>query len=309
VSSFDAWLDARDGKSLAAAWSELAPTTIELAPPQATSDIGIQGWYRTGYPAAQLASVWLGRPVESFAWLAPYDSLDHDLERAGAPTPIFKVGRGVEVSFLEHAVNERDCYEEWDLREARVGNRGVQRLFVAWGRSDGTRDGGEGGRGTVVRFFDREKRIGVCVPLYSCKVSLIGDVDIDVREPLDLFDFNPSLRVPAWATYDLDKVRGLIAQLATEVDAHYDQSASWPRFGDSRYENGPHAVYIEERRTGGEGTVDFRVEGLPWGQQLQGGMRFTPEAAYGSFNVRLPADAATRMLARLSAIEGVQRDS
>lgn len=314
VDPFDAWLDARDGKSIADAWAALAPQTIEVGPAP-TSGLGVLAWTRTGSAAAQLASAWLGVPIAKVAWLGAYDNVSGDLERAGAPPSIVREGGTGDLKFLENVVDERDCFADWDIREVIEGTRGVQRVKLAWGRSDGTRDGGEGGFGIVVRFFDRVRKVGASVALYSCKVSLIGGLDLEtIRAPLDLFDLHPSFRVPAWKKFDPEQARALVAQLAAEIDAHYDQSAAWPIeelqvegpdrwFVRSRCAHGPHAVLFEERKR--DGTIDIHLEGLPWGQEFQGGMRFTPEAAFGYFNVRLPEEIATRMLARLKSIDGV----
>ena len=314
MSTFDDWLDARDGRALEAAWTALAATTIEIGPVPVRGVSDLLGFHRTGHAATQLASAWLGMPIEKIEWLAIGDELD--LDRKGAPPAIFKDRRNVDFSFLEHEVKERDVYEVWDIRELRTGKRGAQRVYLGWGRSDGSRDGGEGGRGTVMRFYDRELQIGVCIPYYSRRVSFIGSVDVDkVVAPLDLFGFSINFRMPAWTTFDVDKARGLVAQLATEFDAHFDQSASWPQevladSGDgrrrSRYAHGPHAVHVGEDRP--DGTVDIRLEGLPWGYDFDGGMRFLPESGHGYFNVRLPEESAMRMLARLWTIEGIQID-
>lgn len=315
MNPFDAWLDARDGKSIADAWAVLAPQTIEVGPAP-TSGLGVLPWTRTGAAAAQLASVWLGVPIEKVAWLGAYDNMPGDLERAGAPPSIAREGEGTgDLKFLENVVNERDCVGSWDIREVIEGARGVQRIKLAWGRSDGSRDGGEGGFGIVVRFFDRATKLGASVALYSCKISLIGGLDLEaVRAPLDLFDLHPSFRVPAWKTFDPEQARALVAQLAAEIDAHYDQSAAWPVaelqveepdrwFVRSRCAHGPHAVLFEERSR--DGTIDIRLEGLPWGLEFCGGLRFTPDAAFGYFNARLPEETAIRMLARLKSIDGV----
>lgn len=311
MTAFDAYLDARDGTALAAAWSAVSPTTIDLSPERPTG-VGILGFYWSGFALARLARAWLGLPLDAFHWLT-IDELY--LASSNAPAPTFSAATKSSRSFLEHRFDERDCFEDWTVREMHAGSRAMQWVHVGWGRGPMTREGGEGGSGTVVRFVDRGAQIGISVVPYTSKIIVFGEVDLaPVRAALDLFDFNPNFRMPASA-FAPDHVRALVAQLASEIDAHFDTSATWSgrivhaedeHYAETHYEQDGFVVEVQTRR--GLGTVDIALRGLPADQQFVGGVRFTPEATYAYFNIRLPAELALRVTARLATIEGLQRD-
>ena len=310
MTTFADWLEARDSAALERAWTALAPVHNAL---------GRAGWHLDGFGAAQLASSFLGVPLDRLHWLTRTgDALRDD---ATAPPPELVDRNAAEFCFVDDALDIRAaCYEHWQLRELVIGDRGVQLLTVGY-----RLDEQSGDTGTVIRIFDRAAQRGASIYCGSQRVSTIGDVDLG---PLDLFVHTATFRNAAWKTHDLATTRGLVAQLAAEIDAHYDVSSAWPgrivdeqelldvrrervRITDHRFEADARAITITEQHHA-EGSWDewswthAAVEGLPWGHALAVDIHTKPSGTFGHVTVRLPLALGERVIARLTTIPSLE---
>jgi hypothetical protein len=277
--TFSDWLDARDSETLARVWSGLDKNLVEVGAPD---------WDITVHGAAQLAAAVLAWPIERLAWLALPDE--------EMPAPTFETKRTVERCFVELGIDLHGaCYESWTIREECEGGRGVQHVSVGYAHhDDGTREGG-GGSKRVVRVFDRAAGIGASIGIGSRSVATIGEINVAA---LDLFHRYQFFSVPGWKV-DHDGLRGLFAQLASEVDAHFDVSTSWPAGRGGRFESGTFAVELSPRHGG----LSATAHGLPWGHALS---IWIDESSHGSVELCLPLAVGQAVLARLSFVTGVR---
>lgn len=189
----DAWLQARDADALERAWLALPARHVD-AP-----DDGPPAYY-TAAGAARLAAAWLG---ENVAWL---DAPPHDMDRAGAPSPVFTTRRAVPRCYLERAIDVReDCNETWTLRELRDGPRVVQWLHVDFDLGDGTRDG-RGSGATAVRVADLDAGVGASVLVGSIRATVVA------RDPS---------RLPSLAQRALDALDAFEDHLSCELPLPY----------------------------------------------------------------------------------------
>src|SRR5262249_45646471 len=148
--------------------------------------------------------------------------------------------------------------------------------------------------------FDRSTSRGVSVHVGSTKAWTIGE-PTDLA-PLDLFAQRTSFKL-AWQRYDLDSLRGFLAQLAADLDAHFDTCTTWPggvtadqiiddrdynvriRRRVQRFESGPYAIELDElldpdgkKETG---WLTATVHGLPWGHSLRARIDSTSHPVWG----------------------------
>jgi len=306
VDAFADWLDAREAESLHAAWTALAPVHHKLGRPE---------WFTSTHGAIILAQHFLGWPRERLEWLA----------RTGDPTapPPFTDRRPASWCFLENGIDYREpCTASWHVRELSDGTRGVQLVSVGFTLYDPAEDSSSSAGATVIRIFDRARRIGTSLLSGTQTVSTIGAFDI---APLDLFEHTRGFRNAAWTQHDLAATRGMLAQLAAEVDAHYDVSAAWPAqiveqntFEDPRreavhvttyrYESGPHAMVLTEQRHDSWAWTHAELEGLPWGHTLTVDLHTRATGTAGHVAFRLPLAEGDAVLARLVAMPGITLD-
>jgi len=306
VGVFDEWLDARDGESMRSAWAALAPTTHEVA------ELG-SGWSVTAHAAAQLAHAFLGWPLDRLDWLCrPLDEVRELAHRT------FSAERDVTFSFLDNAFSVREaCHETLTIYEDTDGPRGVQHILGGFD-IPGATGWDAGGGAVVVRIFDREKQIGASVITSTRYVSTIGDIDL---ARLELFTKNDMFRVPK-PRDSLAFVRGVIAQLGAEIDAHYDVSTEWPgrvvrdfpittdgmHLVQHRFEAQGRAVTVSEQTyPDGRDVVRAELEGLPWGHDLWVSIDTRPEGSRGQICMRMPIELGKRVFARLDTIPNVDR--
>lgn len=305
MTAFADWLDARDSAALARAWTALEP---------AHHAFGHAGWAVNAFGATQLASHFLGVPRERLQWL----TLDDD------GPPLVSLERAATHCFLENAIDVHAALaEHWQVREWADGSRGVQLVTVGYRVADGY--GETGTAATVVRIFDRDARIGASIHCGSQRVSTIGALDLG---PLDLLEHTATFRNPAWKKHDLATTRGLVAQLAAELDAHFDVSAAWPgriideqelldvrrervRITNHHFEAGPRAVTIAEQHHAEDAWDEWSwthaaALGLPWGHALEVAVNTKPSGAFGHVSVRLPLALGERVVARLAAIPSLE---
>lgn len=276
------WLAARDAASVRSAWSALAPVRHEVSKPR--RDL-------TKHGAAQLAAAMLGERAD---WL---------LDVRGGSVPAFRADRIVDGSSLDHAWDIRDdCHETWELHEQRDGARGVQLIVVGAGTITGRP---EGGGVSVVRIFEHDR--AVSVQLESRAVATIGEVDL---APLDLMDCVQYFTREA-AAIDVEVMRGLLAQVIAEYDAHYDTSTQWPlashehvtpHYLDPRlrstFVDGARSVTVDQLERGPR-TWLATAHGLAWGHVVE---LASNDDGHGDLRVRLPDAEIDRVSARLGAI-------
>jgi hypothetical protein len=323
---FDGWLDARDGETLARAWAALPKTKaiVGIRPPFV---LGIQP-----LGAARLAAAWLQCSPERFAWFA----ID-DPENAAVPRPVFEERRAATRCFLEGAIDctEADLGEHWRIREVIEGTRGVQLIKLGFEYGPMTREGGNGGSAMVVRLFDRSAARGVSFQLHSNDVYLMGEpVDLS---PLDLFAHRVSYKL-RWATLELAAVRGFIAQLTADLDAHFDTSAEWEggvtrdevlesvqynfrtRRREFQFCAGPYAIELGENLDpdivdDASGMFAVTVRGLPFGHQVSVRIALSYEPGKeappawgvdGWIDFTLPLAQLEAAVARTAAIPGIE---
>lgn len=285
TSTLHRWLEARDADAVREAWSALDPRVHVVTERRCSLD---------AYSAAQLAAAMLGERPE---WIV-------DLTYA---RPAFEIERDVDACFLDHVWNLAGrCREAWTLHERRDGDRGVQVVTVSRGSSEPSP---ERASATVVRVFDRDR--AASVHLFANTVATIGEVDL---APLDLHLSSQSFTLDT--AYDLATVRGLVAQLAAELDAHYDTSTLWPgvvaetvhdepAFSKSiehAFTNGGHALAVCEEIRGAKQIATATVRGLPWGHKVEMEIEGRGNRLYGYIVVRLPETDIARLIARLGAI-------
>lgn len=328
--SFDGWLDARDGETLARAWATLGATRTEVGA-HSKFVLGIQP-----HGAAQLAAAWLGCSPERFAWFA-MDRLD-DEEARTSPAPVFAERRPVTRCFLDGAidVSEPDCGENWQIREIIDGPRGVQFITVDYSYGPMTREGGNGGSAKVVRLFDRSTSRAVSLQLWSRDVYTIG-APVDLS-PLDLFAHRVTYQLP-WTEIDLDSVRGFVAQLTADLDAHFDTSAEWgggvsvdkvleseqynfrTRRLEHRFQAGPYAIEFGQNLDPDDpddepSMIYAEVRGLPFGHQVNVRVSLAYEhdehdvppkwTVDGWIDFTLPLAQLDAAVARAAAVPGIQ---
>ncbi|MBA2540301.1 MAG: hypothetical protein H0V17_11740 [Deltaproteobacteria bacterium] len=315
--SFDGWLDARDSATVEREWATLGGRRIELGQ-SAPRYLAIKP-----EGAALLAAGFLGCSPDRFGWWATDRNRDPPW-----PPATFQEGRGVSRSFFDHElqVDEQDAHETFTIREVIEGTRGVQHITIdcSWGEM--TREGGSGRSMTFVRVFDRSTQRAVSIPLYSTGVWMVGDVDLS---PLDLFAQRVEYKL-AWKRHDTDAVRGFLAQLAADLDAHFDVSPSWPggviedrviesveynfrtRKRVQRFESAPFAIQLDENLdpdTNEGGMMWATVQGLPWGHELNVRICNTDDPVWGVdgwIDFTLPRAQLEAALARTAAIPGIQ---
>ena len=266
------WLEARDAEAVRRAWTALAPRRHEFS--NRNRCLTFQG-------AALLAEAMLGKRAD---WI---------VESRNRRPPEFEVARIVDASFVDGVWNVVDkCRETWSLHEQREGLRGVQVVFVEAGTVVGRP---EGGGQTFVRVFDRDRAASITID--SNYVSTIGEVDL---APLDLLGFAEPF---SSSSYDVDALRGVVAQIASELDAHFDTSPQWPEVDRRRPDDDSYRVYGDGHRSvairvARHADPRVTVHGLPWGHDLQ--------LSYGYVRGRLPNAAIDRVIARLASISSAR---
>jgi hypothetical protein len=312
--SFDGWIDARDGETLAREWATVNAKSVA---------IGEARWLSIKPTAvAVLAANFLGSSPDCFAWFAaePWES-------EKLPPPTFSVGREVSRCTFEGVVHvPHECGEVWKIRELVEGPRGVQHIDLQYHWGEYTRDGGNGGGLTVVRLYDRSTAQGVSIRLSGQDVWVIGE-PLDLSA-LDLFSQRTELRLP-WKRYDPDAILGLVARLAADLDAHFDTAPAWPgglvsdevvgtdtrvRRREYRYASGGYAIEMSDFRypedlPEGTGRMNTRIEGLPWGHQVCPRLEGSDDPVWGmkgSLDLTLPRAQLDATIARLAAIPGIE---
>lgn len=305
-SSFDAWLDARDAATVARAWETLDARGVPITKDRSTRADAV----------AVLAASFLGSPLDRFAWFMaePWESerLPPATSRTGAEVP--------RLVFDGEVLCDHGCGHSVEIREVVEGTRGIQHVKVEWYWGEFTRDGGNGGGATFVRVFDRSSRRAVSIRTYWETAWMIGE-GIDLA-PLDLFGERVAFEL-AWKTYDVDMVRGLVAQIVAALDARFDASTTWPggmvnerinevgdmrfRQRDYRYASGAFAIGVSQfvdLAVNDAGRTTFVIEGLPMGW-LRGTLDVAsdrPSAVTGAIDPRLPRAQLAATLDRLAAI-------
>lgn len=306
---FSEWLDARDAERLHAAWTALAPTNHTLGRPE---------WHTSSHGAILLAHQFLGWPLDRLAWLARRG----DELRADASAPPQALTEATR-AFLENVFDTPvQGPMRYSVRELAEGSRGVQLVTCALAYYDDTIDANATVGGSVIRLFDRRMRIGASIVPGTQAASTIGAFDL---APLDLFEHTRGVRNSSWTQHDLAATRGMLAQLAAELDAHYDVSTAWPSqvvdqqaFQDPRrervdvttyrYEAGPHAMLLTEQRHDDWAWTHAELEGLPWGHALSVDLHTRVTGTAGHVAFRLPLAEGDAVIARLVAMPGVALD-
>ena len=117
----------------------------------------------------------------------------------------------------------------------------------------------------------------------------------------------------------------MLAQLAAELDAHYDVSAAWPpqileqhTFEDPRrepvhvttyrFESGPHAMTLTEQRHDAWAWTHAELAGLPWGHALSVELHTRATGTAGHVAFRLPLADGDAVLARMAAMPSLVFD-
>lgn len=212
--------------------------------------------------------------------------------------PDYRSNAVVEASYLDGEWDIAEpCHETWALWEQRDADRGVQLVQIGAGSITGPP---EGGGQVFVRVFDRDRAASVAID--TVHATTVGEVD---PGPLDLlacstyFYLEPS----GQPRETLETLRGIIAQLAGELDAHYDTSPSWPAVDERTFGDGAHSItWVHERD---RDRFTAHVHGLPWGHALAVTLRMTSRQC--DLAVRLPDADIGRVLERLQAIEQADR--
>lgn len=292
MTAFEDWLDARDGDSIARTWTALAAER-----PLERVTLREPGWWLTTQGIARFAAAFLGWPVERLEWITR-GLIEH------MPSPVFDARRETARSFLEECLDDDSGCEIISFHEERDGTRGIQLVSALSSQSldddymlNHTTYGG-----VVYRVFDRATATGVSITstMDVAKVAKIGDVDLDA---LDLFGREQGFDLTTWTGADPDDVRALVAQLASEVDAHFDVSTTWPARaiqGATRHEAGTSA--LETRRL--DTTVFVDVHGLPWGYQIDTHVGAYHGSVGGAVSMRLPLPVGRAVISRLAGIPG-----
>jgi hypothetical protein len=271
----EGWLEARDGAAVRSAWTALAPRVHEVA--HGRRELTMEG-------AALLAAAMLGERADWIVDLQP------------SVRPDFHLDQVVYDGFFDHVCDftRARSRERWNLHERHDGTRGVQVVNVVFESVDGRP---EGVSMTVVRVFDRDR--AASVHIHGTTVATIGEVDLS---PLELQSNVQSFELTT--TLDSEMLRGLVAQLAAEVDAHYDTSTLWPTVAPGTFADGERRVTIgaADGHNFVNGMTNARVHGLPWGHKLDVSLEPRPRGAKGYIALRLPAAQIDRVIARLSAL-------
>jgi hypothetical protein len=301
--SFDGWLDARDAATAAREWETLDAKGVQIGIDRSTRPDAV----------AVLAASFLGHPPDRFKWFMaePWESeqLPPATSRTGGEVP--------RLVFDGVVLCDHDCGHSVEIREVVEGTRGMQHIKVEWYWGDFTREGGNGGGATFVRVFDRISRRAASIRTHHETAWMIGDA-IDLA-PLDLFGKRVELEL-TWKTYGVDMVRGLVAQLAADLDAHFATSTTWPggmimerinevgdqrfRQRDFRYASGAFAIGVSEfvdLAVNDAGRTSFVVEGLP-----KGWLRGSLDTVTGWIDLRLPRAQLDATLDRLAGIPDVK---
>lgn len=308
--SFDGWLDARDATSAAREWETLDATPVQITTDRSTRSDAV----------AVLAASFLGHSPDRFKWFMaePYESeqLPPATSRTGGQVP--------RLVFDGAVLCDHDCGHSVEIREVVEGTRGMQHIKVEWYWGEFTRDGGNGGGATFVRVFDRSSKSAVSIRTYEETAWLIGDA-IDLA-PLDLFGERVEFEL-TWETCDVDMVRGLVARLATALDAQFDTSTIWPggmvnerinevgemrfRQRDYRYASGGFAISVSQfvdLAVNDAGRISFVIEGLRMGW-LRGSLyaaKGSQLSVTGSIDPRLPRAQLSATLDRLAGIPNLK---
>lgn len=308
--SFDAWLDARDAATAVREWETLDAKAVQITSDRSTRSDAV----------AVLAASFLGHPPDRFKWFMaePWESeqLPPATSRTGGEVP--------RLVFDGVVLCDHDCGHSVEIREVALGTRGMQHIKVDWYWGEFTREGGNGGSATFVRVFDRSGRRAVSIRTHYETAWMIGDA-IDLA-PLDLFEKRVELAL-TWKTYDVDMVRGLIAQLAAALDARFETSTTWPggmvierinevgdlrfRQRDFRYASGAFAIDVSQvvdLAVNDAGRTSFVIEGLPMGW-LRGSLDTHEDSQFpvtGSIDLRLPRAQLDATVDRLAAIANLK---
>lgn len=318
--SFEGWLDARDSATVEREWMTLGAKKVQIGEwSPRTLSVRPEG-------VALLAAAVFGCSPARFAWFAT----ERNADPRTWPPPTFEGGHVVSRTFLDHELDLRqeDCHETWHIREVIEGARGVQHITIdcSWGPM--TREGGEGRSMTIVRVFDRSTSRAVSIPLWHPAVWSIGE-PFDLS-PLDLFAQRTNFKLP-WKQYAPDSLRGFLAQLTADLDAHFDTCTTWPggitkdeiiddreynfrvRRRIYRFESAPYAIELDElldpdgkKETG---SLGVKVFGLPWGHQVSARIDSPDDPVYGVggwVDLTLPRAQLDATLARLAAVPGIQ---
>lgn len=277
------WLAARELAEIRSAWAVL-PSVIHPA--------GNNIRKYSLYGAALLAEAMTGHRAD---WI-----VDYKLHGA----PVYD-SRGVaDGSVLDHCWNIKErCDAALKIHERRDGLRGVQLISVGAGSISGPP---EGGGMVVVRVFDRDRAAIIPIDAWDTPVATIGEVDL---APLDLLTRTGHFYIDT-GSLDVATARALTAQLAAEIDAHYDTSPLWaegaaePQGDWYMPDNAPRQTFRDGERAvtiarEGDYKIWAEVHGLPWGQRL--GFSLTQGLA-GYFLLRFSNADLDRIEARISAI-------
>lgn len=317
--SFEGWLDARDGDTLAREWGTLGVRGVEL---------GVHPRFVLGIQpeaAALLAAAWLGCSVEQFSWVIK----EEGKALPERPPPIFEVGREVARCFFDGELcTEADLSERWIIHEVREGARGIQFAVIDYFYGQQTRDGGGGGSATIVRLFDRNTGRGASVRLWSNEAFTIGEIDL---APLDLFAHRVSYKLPQ-PKLELAAIRGFVAQLTADLDAHFDTSTEWEggvtrdeiltseeyNFKSRRRElvfrSGPYSIELGENLDADDPDDDSAmfwivVRGLPAGHEVNIRIALSHEPDFpidGWIDFTLPLAQLEAAVARAAQVPGIQ---
>jgi hypothetical protein len=305
----DRWLDARTSADLRSAWTDLAPTIVDIAP---------EGSTLTGHSAAYLAHDMLGVPLEDLAWLA---TQHFELNETNAPT-LWSIEQKSPSCFLELSfdVPER-CRETWYLRGLVHGDRGLQHLTVNYlaGRGNAS----HGSYETVIRIFDRSASLGISVMTRGRTAAVIAPeaqrhaIIERVKRGLDLLQRRQSYEITSVPFRDPARARELLAELASLVEPAFASSATWPSavtdqrglgppddrsyLTVTRSTQGPFAIEVEDRDWQGGSETTATAHGLAWGWHLAVVVDIKDDSATVRVDVRLPRALGDLVLARVPA--------
>lgn len=289
------WLQAREHTAHEQAWASLGARRV---------DVGDGTWRMCPAGCARFAAALLGWPLDRVAWLTAED------DARGAPTAT--ASGAVTASTLDgRSLNiGPDSYEEWRVWEEREGDRGVQRVRVDATWDDGSREP-SGTSVEVIRVFVGDRAVSLDRS-YGNDIYVIGDVDL---APLDVLGAYFNFQLP-WPAHDPDGVRGLLAQLADELDPSFDVSVDWPArtiqeedtWSLRRYEWRDLAIEVREMRwLAGGSRVIAKALGLPWGHELELYLDCENGSSNGGLTLRLPIEAGNRVIVRFATTPGFVR--
>lgn len=273
----EAWLTARDPDTLRRTWKALPARVHPVGDIQRKIDLysAIALARSMGFDAAWMLDLHNQLPI-------------YDAQRLGTST------------YLDHCWDVTDeLRENLRIYEHRDGLHGVQLVQISAGTVTGRP---EGGGVNVVRIVDGTRAAVIAI---EQNVATIGDIDLS---PLELRMYSSSFTL-ASKTADVETARALVAQLAGELDAHFDTSTQWPAgapyppgdwYADSAWNRqtfvaGDRAVTVS---VDDHQRVWAQVHGLPWGHRL--GFQLTTSS--GFLTMRLPNADLDRVLARIRVI-------